>query len=470
MPDIIGYVLAGGQSSRFGSDKARALYAGQPLLLHAVASLQQVAADIRIVADRPGKYADLLGDHHRAVVDAHPGLGPLSGLLAALHDLPDGAVAVLSPCDMVGMPPAWLAELVEAMQPEVVAAAYRQPDVTQKCGGWEPLHSAWRKSALPMVQAAMQTSRRSPADLLDSLGALAVSVATPSDWHRRIARIDTQAALLAAHSVRAVAVTRRNPQAAAPATDSVAIEQPLEIRLRFGPLADRNETTLAVTLRTPGNDAALIAGLLMAEGIVRARTDLLGIAPAPQHQAGQVWVAELAEHVALPEAALGRKLAATAACGLCGKGALDALTPSFVRPRRQVPTLPWSMLCALPDELRQWQPAFAATGGVHGAAVFDAHGQLLIAAEDIGRHNAVDKALGQLWLSDTLPSAAILVLSGRAGFELVQKAAIAGVPVVVAIGATSTLAVETAKQFDMTLVGFVRGGAGTVYAGGHRIG
>lgn len=242
--------------------------------------------------------------------------------------------------------------------------------------------------------------------------------------------------------------------------DAVAVEAPLEIRLRL-----RGETSpFSVTLRTPGHDEELALGLLFAEGVVRGRADVEAVASEDD-----VVAVTLAAHVQPPTQS--RTLASTAACGACGKTSLADLEVRPAAPLPAVrPRLSPSLVHGLPARAREAQPSFAATGGVHGAALFSNDGRLLCAREDVGRHNAVDKVVGtRLRAGHTRNEDAILVLSGRAGFELVQKALMAGIPTIVAVGAPSTLAVELATKADLTLIGFARDGRFNVYAGSGHI-
>jgi FdhD protein len=253
--------------------------------------------------------------------------------------------------------------------------------------------------------------------------------------------------------------------------DHLAVEAPLEIRLQqAGPSSDgADPRPLAITMRTPGADLELAAGFLFSEGIVSARSDLLGLA-ATGPDTVQV---TLSPDKPLPAAAaIDRPFPVTSACGVCGKGSLDALAvlPPFLPPPPRTPQLEPALLLALPDRLRAAQPAFAATGGLHAAGLFDADGRLLCAREDVGRHNAVDKVVGARLLAGELPAhEQVLLVSGRASFELVQKAVMAGIPVLAAVGAPSTAAVTLAAAHGLTLVGFVRDQRFNVYAGQERI-
>ena len=248
-------------------------------------------------------------------------------------------------------------------------------------------------------------------------------------------------------------------------TDVVAVEEPLELRLAFGPVASRSRVTLAVTMRTPGHDAELAAGFLFAEGIVRDRGEVLGVKQVEEN----AWRVELHPAVGFdPDRA--RRFAVSSACGVCGTRTLDDLD----RHADRVPVrtaIPADLVHQLPERLRGAQPAFDTTGGLHAAGLFDAGGTLLSVREDVGRHNAVDKLVGAELLAGRLPlTGRLIAVSGRAGFELVQKAVLAGAEVLAAVGAPTSLAVDAAGRFGLTLLGFVRDGRFNCYAGSERLG
>lgn len=253
--------------------------------------------------------------------------------------------------------------------------------------------------------------------------------------------------------------------------DDVVVEEPLEIRLRGR--AGSSER-LATTMRTPGADGELAAGLCVSEGVVghdpraiRRIAPCTDVDVAPE-AAGNVVTVDLAG--AAPELdTAARQGTMTSACGLCGTRALDDLEAAGACPPEAGPTLAAAALLELPDRLREAQRLFARTGGLHAAGLFDADGRLERVGEDVGRHNAVDKVVGWALQHGRLPAAGrVLLVSGRPGFEIVQKALAAGVPVVAGISAPSSLAVDLAERFGMTLVGFLRGSRGNVYTGEHR--
>ncbi len=260
--------------------------------------------------------------------------------------------------------------------------------------------------------------------------------------------------------------------------DLLATEEPLEIRvvraadLRGGRVPEGAATRVAVTMRTPGADFELAAGFLFAEGIVSSREEVAAIRYCVEgEQNFNVVNVVLALGAAWDPASLAaRAFAVTSACGVCGKASIeDALGPACPAIASDLVVSP-EVILSLPDRLRSAQAVFERTGGLHAAALFTAEGELVRLREDVGRHNALDKVVGAALLNGELPLARGIVLaSGRLSFELAQKAARAGVPVLAAVSAPSSLAVELAESVGMTLAGFVRGSRFNVYAGGGRI-
>ena len=235
--------------------------------------------------------------------------------------------------------------------------------------------------------------------------------------------------------------------------DELAVEEPLEIRVAGDPIA--------VTMRTPGHDEELAVGFLRSEGIP-------AVAAEPTDDLAANTVDVRVEGDFDPER-LRRNFYTSSSCGVCGKGALEAVAVEAARVESDL-SVPAAVVSALPDRLREAQPAFAATGGLHATGLFDAGGGLLCVREDVGRHNAMDKVVGRAFLDGLLPlDDRLLCVSGRLSFELVQKAAVAGCPILVAVGAPSTLAVELARDRGITLCGFVRGGRLNVYSEPGRI-
>ncbi|GAB2896213.1 formate dehydrogenase accessory sulfurtransferase FdhD [Streptomyces deserti] len=251
--------------------------------------------------------------------------------------------------------------------------------------------------------------------------------------------------------------------------DTLVAEEPLEIRLNGRPLA--------ITMRTPGDDFALAAGFLVSEGVLATASDLQNIvycagATVDGSNTYNVVDVKTAPGVPIPDITLERNVYTTSSCGLCGKASLDAVRTSARWPIADTPPLHLEpgLLAGLPDRLRAAQRVFERTGGLHAAALFDEDGELLDVREDVGRHNAVDKLVGRALRDGRLPlSRTILLVSGRASFELAQKAVLAGIPVLAAVSAPSSLAVDLAAEAGLTLVGFLRGSSMNVYAGEDRI-
>jgi FdhD protein len=257
--------------------------------------------------------------------------------------------------------------------------------------------------------------------------------------------------------------------------DTLAIEEPLEIRLAYGDELNRTVKNISVTMRTPGNDAELATGFLFTEGIIKHQNDLASVNHcfiACAENKENVIQVELNETL-IPELKnTDRNFYTTSSCGVCGKGSIDAIkTVSAFQPDKNNDLLvTQDILLELPDRLRQHQRVFEATGGLHACALFNASGELLLVREDVGRHNALDKLIGAALNNNWLPlDQHILLLSGRASFELVQKAAMAGISIIAAVGAPSSLAVQLAAEFGITLVGFLRQQQFNIYTMEHRI-
>ncbi len=247
--------------------------------------------------------------------------------------------------------------------------------------------------------------------------------------------------------------------------DSVAGEEPLEIRIGDAPLA--------VTMRTPGHDLELAAGFLFTEGLIQSREQLVSleaITDGSRASRGNVVVAHLAEGVAIDPDQTQRNFFANSSCGVCGKASIDAVRSRLLRPPNAAFRVAAEMLCRMPEKLGSSQDIFGRTGGLHAAGLFTAGGELIVAREDIGRHNAVDKVVGWALQENRLPlSDVVLLVSGRCGFEIAQKAIVAGIPVVGSVSAPSSLAAQLARELNLTLVGFLRGRRFVIYSGEERL-
>jgi FdhD protein len=247
--------------------------------------------------------------------------------------------------------------------------------------------------------------------------------------------------------------------------DSVAGEEPLEIRIGDAPLA--------VTMRTPGHDLELAAGFLFTEGLIQSReqlTSLEAITDGSRASRGNVVTAKLAEGATLDSEQTRRNFFANSSCGVCGKASIDSVRSRLLRPPNAAFRIAAETLCQMPEKLGSSQDIFGRTGGLHAAGLFTQKGDLIVSREDIGRHNAVDKVVGWALQENRLPlSDVVLLVSGRCGFEIAQKAIVAGVPVVGSVSAPSSLAAQLARELNLTLVGFLRGRRFVIYSGEERL-
>lgn len=243
--------------------------------------------------------------------------------------------------------------------------------------------------------------------------------------------------------------------------DILAIEEPLEIKMKYFSKGTPIEKNISVTMRTPGNDKELACGFLFTEGIIN---DFKQIKKVTQLSENSTLV-ELQDEIIPTEKKLERNFYTTSSCGVCGKASIDAITTvsTFKIENRFIHPQP-SVILSLSEKLSKQQEIFKSTGGLHASALFDLSGKFIELREDVGRHNALDKLIGSMMIKNGIPlSNSILLLSGRASFELIQKASMAGIPIVVAIGAPSSLALELAKETGITLIGFLRGNKYNLY-------
>ena len=270
-------------------------------------------------------------------------------------------------------------------------------------------------------------------------------------------------------------IQKVDSQKLAEENDLLAVEEPLEIRLKYFSGEEMIEKKLSVTMRTPGNDFELVSGFLFAENLICSFQDIQKIYHCPQVKSAEeeenVVIVNLQPDVTFDFQKFERHFYSTSSCGVCGKSSIEALTfkVNEALPDPQINITP-SLVYTLPEKLKKHQLVFEHTGGLHAAALFDLTGELLFLREDVGRHNALDKVIGAGLFEELLPlNRHVLVLSGRIGFELVQKAVVAGIKLIVGIGAPSSLAVKTAEAFDVTLIGFAKKNRFNIYTGKDRI-
>lgn len=269
-------------------------------------------------------------------------------------------------------------------------------------------------------------------------------------------------------SVRQIDIIKVKGEESFPYTDDIAVEEPLEIRISYG--KDQKESkNISVTMRTPGNDAELAAGFLFTEGIISGYHQVKNIdhpqAECSRNRENIIEVELVSDFIPQLKNA-DRNFYTTSSCGVCGKGSIESIktVSTFQNMDREQLAITLETLYRLSENLQSFQSNFSTTGGIHASGIFDYKGNLLALREDVGRHNALDKLIGHTLFTGQLPlKDSILLLSGRASFELIQKAAMAGISIVAAIGAPSSLAVDLAKEFDMTLLGFLRDNRFNIY-------
>lgn len=276
--------------------------------------------------------------------------------------------------------------------------------------------------------------------------------------------------------VHSVQITKVNEMSSQTIDDIIVVEEPLEIRLGYGPMDMRDEINVSITMRTPGNDFELATGFLFTEGVIKSGEDILSIKYCTNHQKSEqqynIVRVELMPHIEFDASTFNRNFYMTSACGICGKASIDAIAVHCIKSElNDSLKIDKQLVFSLSDKLKQKQTIFNNTGGIHAAALFSNKGELLLTMEDVGRHNALDKLIGSLIALNKIKLAenAVLFLSGRASFELLQKATIAGVKIVCAVGAPSSLAVQTAEEFGITLIGFLRDGRFNIYTHQTRI-
>lgn len=281
-----------------------------------------------------------------------------------------------------------------------------------------------------------------------------------------------KANLLSNKSVKQIEIIKVRENSGFSYTDDISVEEPLEIRVSYSAEDKKESKNISVTMRTPGNDAELAAGFLFTEGIISGREQINNIY-SPQAECSRnsenVVIVELAEGFVPELMKADRNFYTTSSCGVCGKGSIESIrtVSAFHNHTKENTKVSLETLYQLSEKLQSFQNNFSATGGIHASGIFDLKGNLLALREDVGRHNALDKLIGHALSAGLLPlNDKILLLSGRASFELIQKAAMAGISIVAAIGAPSSLAVDLAKEFDITLLGFLRDKRFNIYHSG----
>jgi FdhD protein len=446
-------VLAGGRGTRMGQPKSLLRIGDKPILQYLLDEIRWPGATVLGSSPRlphpPG-----WEKFDRVVVDDVEGQGPLRGILNALRKCNSSYTAVIT-CDMPAIRRQHLEYLISRLgeHADRLALMLRRGEVI------EPFPFVCRSTAADAIARHLESGNASVHSLA-KLAGFEIEEA-PADWPAPVwTNLNTPDDLddfTAAHTK----VLRWRDGKATESIDELAQEEPLEIRVRG--------RAISVSMRTPGHDDELAAGFLLTEGIIHEARDILNIEPCSRNEHGNTINVQLAPDVAVDFDRLTRHVFAASSCGLCGKATIDSIRSKFPAIDSNAAKIDAKTLTTLPAIMRQSQQAFERTGGIHAAAIFDATGNLLVVREDVGRHNAVDKVIGHALRSGWLPlNHHILLVSSRAGFEIMQKSLAAGVAIVAAVSAPSNLAVQFAKENHQTLVGFLRGDRMNVYSANER--
>ena len=486
MNRITAVLLAGGRSSRMGTDKAFLKIDGVPAWQRQLAKLHALAPTQILISARDGQnFPD--NTPARVVRDEVPDAGPLGGLISALRHARESRVLVLG-VDLLDMPPGFLQGLC--------AATFLESGVVYRNGThYEPLAAIYPVSLLPLAEECLAAEKLSMQGLIGLAvtdGAIQ-SLALPAESRRffsnmntieELARVSASMAgdeteprghsesaslsdsALPSATLRIVKIEQptESPPITREVEDHIATEAPLEIRVEG--------KSVAVVMRTPGHDEELAIGFLISEGVVADPDDVFEVSPCKSQdgaQSGNVIDVLLKNPDPKALEKLTRHVFSSSSCGICGKATLDSVFVAFPKVTQPL-GFEASTIFALPAVQRGAQKTFETTGGLHASAIFDRFGELLMLREDVGRHNALDKVLGAAFLENRLPfNDHILLVSGRISFELMQKSLEAGVPVVAGISAPSSLAVDFARESGQTLCGFLRNGRMNVYAHPERV-
>ncbi len=448
-------LLAGGRSTRFGSDKAFLDWRGRPLYVAQLRKLAALApARLWLSCNATQVFPDVLAGVER-ILDDEPDLGPLGGLRAVLRRSEAPLVLVLA-VDLPLVESAFLESLLRKGK-GVAGRSDR---------GWEPLAALYpREVMLALIESSLAAGNRRLQDLLDKAEALGhiepllLTDRTLSGF-ANLNSPDDLLTLEQGQCDEAIALHRFRSGSGSgfrEEADRIASEEPLEIRV--------NGSSVAVTMRTPGHDDELATGFLFTESIIVGNDDIAEIVHCPEVDPEGVGNTLDVRLLTTPDLArLTRHVFTSSSCGVCGKATIESVFQHFPPiPGARVP--PPEVLLALPARLREAQETFDRTGGLHAAALFDEAGKLLLLREDVGRHNALDKVIGHALRHDLPLHEVILLVSGRISFELMQKALAARIPVVAGISAPSGLAVKLARESGQVLVGFLREKGFNLYVG-----
>lgn len=464
-PSIQAALIAGGRSSRMGEDKAFLDWMGRPLFAFQLEKLlaSVPGGEVFLSTNRDQAFPDFM-ENVRLVPDSEADLGPLGALrdcLAAAEPTTDWMLVL--GVDLPLVP-------VEFLQQLVIEATHSGRGIVPRINDrWDPLAAIFPRSILPLVQSRVAEgvlSMQRFCDQAESEGLIRAQDSIPSEWLSNLNRPEDYARLQQGLLDRPTLLHRyRDGKGFRKVDDRLAAEEPLEIRVEG--------KSVAVMMRTPGNDDELAAGFLVTENVVHRPESLFEISRCREvddpESAGNVVDVRLAPDHEIDLESLTRHVFTSSSCGVCGKATIDSVFQDFPPLDSPFSIAPEALL-SLPGKLREAQATFEKTGGLHASALFDASGEFHYLREDVGRHNALDKVIGRALLDGDLPlSDRLLLVSGRISFELIQKALAAGIPFIAGISAPSSLAVEFAQRSGQTLVGFLREGGFNLYAGAQRV-
>lgn len=460
-------ILAGGESKRMGRNKALIEYHGKPQILHLTEIFHQPALKTFISIKDVKNFPDLASQAN-ILFDSKewPFHGPISGLLGAFESFPESNWLLIA-CDYPLLDQitiqAFLNFIIE--EPEKTAAFRADDDQF-----YEPLLAYYPHNVYKDLRAHIQSGDDSLQRFLQKMNARAfipeninsVRNANTINEMLQIQMHINHTKQTGMH--KSAMIDRVSKNGNQLMEDFLASEEPLEIRVTYPKNGNIVEKSIAVTMRTPGMDEALSAGFLLTEGLVSDYTSVTKVEKVSFED--NTVLIHLKESALYEEINSDRQFFLSSSCGICGKGSIES-----VRTKSPYPTsaaeirVNTQIIMNLPKSIEAYQTTFERTGGLHAAALFTLQGELVFLTEDIGRHNAVDKLIGHCWLQGLLPlDKYILLLSGRGGFELIQKAYMAGIKIVASIGAPSSLAVEMARESEMTLIGFLKADRMNVYS------
>ena len=461
-----GLAACGGKSSRMGRDKAFINYHGLPQSLVVYHMLDNFCGKTfiscsGIQAPQISAGCNILTDDER-----YGDLGPAAALLTAANNFP-GKNFLMVGCDYPLLNKQELEKFTLSINEETFAASFFNPDTEM----YEPLIAYYSAAAARLFLDAHAEASISLQHFLRDHGA-AKFIPSNTDV---IKSIDTpEQALQVTQQLNFASVQKVNTTKVVSGEqfyqeDMLVIEEPLEVRLQFMENGVDLQKTISITMRTPGNDAALATGFLFTEGILKDRAQIKMIIPSADGNNTVLVIVN--DHVQPDMLSIQRNFYATSSCGVCGKASIESIRAvSVFHGLQNNLEVERSTIYSLPEKLEKAQVLFESTGGLHASALFTSTGDLVSLAEDVGRHNALDKLIGYFFNEGMLPlNDYLLFLSGRISFELVQKAYMAGIKMIAAVGAPSSLAVELAESSGITLIGFLRGNKYNVYTGIERI-